>query len=274
MSCRFQHIIPTQLENCYAINLTRGCQPCPATSRRKRLIPRICLTLDPLEQQNALDHKLGLHSLPCQSSTRDCTPQNRSRYSDRDFAQVLSQGAGEYHGYIRVKHQAKKLMIHANRQKRLEKVQVRHEHTKALQYAAHAAQRMSVQAVTNQAGNGPQLITQAQSASAQSVTGTAVVGASSQSTAVVAQTTLDVQLQVGVSGALSQLMPLFATADVTVQPTLISRLYEVSGTSEELDPLAAELSASPLVQYASPMQVMHVADVPNDPQYVSGNQWC
>jgi subtilisin family serine protease len=99
------------------------------------------------------------------------------------------------------------------------------------------------------------------------------VETASTSSPVVTQETLDVQLQPDASRALSQLAPLLATAGATVQPTSISGLYEVSGASAQIGQLASQLSASPLVQYASPMQMLHVADVPNDPQYVSGNQW-
>jgi subtilisin family serine protease len=101
----------------------------------------------------------------------------------------------------------------------------------------------------------------------------ATVKTASTSSPVAPQETLNVQLQSNVSGALSRLMPLLTAAGATAQPTLISGLYEVSVASSQVSQLASELSASTLVQYASPMQMLHIADVPNDPQYLSGNQW-
>jgi hypothetical protein len=83
--------------------------------------------------------------------------------------------------------------------------------------------------------------------------------------------TLNVQLQPGPGGSLSQLMPPITAAGATVQSTTISGLYEVQGPSASMAALAQQLSASSAVPYADPTQMLRIATDPNDPFYRS--QW-
>jgi subtilisin family serine protease len=85
--------------------------------------------------------------------------------------------------------------------------------------------------------------------------------------------TLNVQLQPVAVSAFSRLMPLITAEDATVQPTIISGLFEVQGPSAKLGHLTAELAADAAVEYANPVQMVHAAIVPNDPQFISGGQW-
>ncbi len=85
--------------------------------------------------------------------------------------------------------------------------------------------------------------------------------------------TFDIQLQPGIAGAWAQLMPLFNATDASVQPTSVTGLFEVQVSNANAAALAQGLSASPAVQYAEPMQLVHDATVPNDPKFTSGAQW-
>jgi hypothetical protein len=88
-----------------------------------------------------------------------------------------------------------------------------------------------------------------------------------------AQETLNLQLQPGSLGALSQLMPLIAAEGATVQATTVSGLYTVQGPAANIGPLAQALSANRAVAYADPEQTVSDLTVPNDPDYTNGNQW-
>jgi subtilisin family serine protease len=89
----------------------------------------------------------------------------------------------------------------------------------------------------------------------------------------VLQETLNLQLQPGEGRALLQLMPLITAAGATAQMTQISGLYELRGPAENMGQLAAQLSTNLVVGFVSPMQVIHVANALNDPDYVNGKQW-
>ena len=95
----------------------------------------------------------------------------------------------------------------------------------------------------------------------------------SSSTPAPAQETLNLQLQPGSVGALSQLTPLIAADGATIQATTIAGLYEVQGPTANLGQLALELSANPAVQYADPAQTVSDLTVPNDPDYTNGDEW-
>ncbi len=85
--------------------------------------------------------------------------------------------------------------------------------------------------------------------------------------------TLNLQLSSAAGATLAHLMPLITAAGATVQATTISGLYEVQGPSADMGTLAQQLAASSTVQYAEPVQTLHVATVPNDPDFTNGSQW-
>jgi hypothetical protein len=87
------------------------------------------------------------------------------------------------------------------------------------------------------------------------------------------QETLNVQLLPGDVGALSQLTPLIAAAGASVQATTISGLYTVEGPASNMAQLAEELTASPAVQYAGAVQTVQEQALPDDPDYVNGDEW-
>jgi subtilisin family serine protease len=87
------------------------------------------------------------------------------------------------------------------------------------------------------------------------------------------QETLNVQLLPGDVGALSQLTPSITGAGATVQATTISGLYEVEGPASNMAQLAEELSANPAVQYAQAVQTVQDQALPDDPDYVNGDDW-
>jgi subtilisin family serine protease len=87
------------------------------------------------------------------------------------------------------------------------------------------------------------------------------------------QETLDVQLKPGDAGALAQLMPLLCAAGATVTPSSVASLIQVSLASAQIGALLSRLSTEPSVQYAAPMQMMRIAEVPNDPDFLNGDQW-
>ena len=93
------------------------------------------------------------------------------------------------------------------------------------------------------------------------------------STPVPATETFNLQLQPGSAGALSQLMPLITAQGATVASTTISGLYTVQGPTANISQLAQDLSTNPAVEYADPVQTVHVLTVPNDAGYVNGDQW-
>ena len=68
-------------------------------------------------------------------------------------------------------------------------------------------------------------------------------------------------------------MPLITAEGATVAPTTISGLYTVQGPTANMGQLAADLSTNPAVEYAQPVQTVQILTVPNDPDYVNGDQW-
>ncbi len=88
-----------------------------------------------------------------------------------------------------------------------------------------------------------------------------------------AQETLNLQLQPGSSGAISALMPMIAARGGSVRATTISGLYTVQVPTADATPLAAALSASPIVAYASASMTVQELSVPNDPDYTNGDEW-
>jgi subtilisin family serine protease len=87
------------------------------------------------------------------------------------------------------------------------------------------------------------------------------------------QETLNVQMLPGDVGALSQLTPLIAAAGASVQATTISGLYTVEGPAANMSRLAEALTASPAVQYAGAVQTVQDQALPDDPDYVNGDEW-
>ena len=87
------------------------------------------------------------------------------------------------------------------------------------------------------------------------------------------QETLNLQLQPGSVAALSQLTPLITAADASLQATTIAGLYVLQGPAANMDPLAEALSANPAVQYVDPAQTVQDLTLPNDPDYVNGDEW-
>ena len=85
--------------------------------------------------------------------------------------------------------------------------------------------------------------------------------------------TLNVQVQPDGASSFASLMPSIAEMGGTLEPTSIAGLYEISGTSSNMGLLAAKLNSSSVVQYAAPVQMMHLANAPNDTDYVNGDQW-
>src|SRR5438552_294472 len=81
--------------------------------------------------------------------------------------------------------------------------------------------------------------------------------------------TLNVQFQPGVGGDLSRWTSLITAAGATIQPTLIAELYQIRGPVPDMGQLAQVLSVDPAVQYAEPMQMVHAAVLPNDPQFTA-----
>ncbi len=88
-----------------------------------------------------------------------------------------------------------------------------------------------------------------------------------------AQVTFNLQLQPGSAQALSQLMPLLAAEGATVAPTTISGLYSVQAPTATMGQLAQDLSTNPAVEYADSVRTFQTLTVPNDPDYVNGDQW-
>src|SRR5262249_30761521 len=85
--------------------------------------------------------------------------------------------------------------------------------------------------------------------------------------------TLNLQLNSGTAAALAQLLPLVTAAGATLQSTTISGLYQVKGPTANIAALAKQLTTSPGVRSAAPMQTLHIATVPNDPYLTNGSQW-
>ena len=88
-----------------------------------------------------------------------------------------------------------------------------------------------------------------------------------------AQETFNLQLQPGSAGSVAALLPLIAAEGATVQPTTISGLYTVQVPGADASRLAAALSASPAVAYASESLTMQDLTEPNDPDYTNGDEW-
>ena len=86
--------------------------------------------------------------------------------------------------------------------------------------------------------------------------------------------TFNLQLQPGSAEAFSQLMPLIAADGATVMPTTVTGLYTVQGppprTRRGLPRIfrATRRSSTP-----SRCRRSRIQTVPNDPDYVNGNQW-
>ena len=93
------------------------------------------------------------------------------------------------------------------------------------------------------------------------------------STPAPAQETLNLQLQPGFVGALSQLTPLITAEGATVQATTISGLYELQGPTANMAQLGLELATNPAVQYADPTETVSDLTEPNDPGYTNGDEW-
>ena len=85
--------------------------------------------------------------------------------------------------------------------------------------------------------------------------------------------TLNVQLRLGDTGAMTSLMPLMAASGATVASTTISGLYTVQGPAANMGQLAQDLSTNPAVEYAEPVQMFQILTAPNDADYVNGDQW-
>jgi subtilisin family serine protease len=87
------------------------------------------------------------------------------------------------------------------------------------------------------------------------------------------QETLNVQLRPGDGQAIAQIMPLLAAGGSTVMPTSVAGLYTVAGAGATIGALATRLAAEPVVQYAAGVQMEHDLTLPNDPDYVNGDEW-
>ena len=68
-------------------------------------------------------------------------------------------------------------------------------------------------------------------------------------------------------------MPLITAAGATVTSTTISGLYTVQGPPRTSARLPRSSPTNPAVEYAEPVQTVRVLTVPNDPDYVNGDQW-
>ncbi len=84
---------------------------------------------------------------------------------------------------------------------------------------------------------------------------------------------LNLVLAPGAGGSLGSLAGLIASAGATAQATGIPGLYEVQGPAAAMGSLAAQLAASPAVEYAAPPMTVAVADAPNNPSYLNDTQW-
>ena len=84
---------------------------------------------------------------------------------------------------------------------------------------------------------------------------------------------LDLQLGPNAGPALASLTQMIATAGATIHPTTVSGLYVLDSPSSNVRQLAAELAASPAVDYAVPMTIFHDLQVPNDPDFTNGDEW-
>jgi subtilisin family serine protease len=84
---------------------------------------------------------------------------------------------------------------------------------------------------------------------------------------------LNLVLQPGAGGSLGSLAGLIASAGATVHPVGIPGVYEVQGPPAAMGSLAAQLAASPAVEYAAPPKAVQIADAPNDPSYLNDTQW-
>ncbi len=85
--------------------------------------------------------------------------------------------------------------------------------------------------------------------------------------------TFNLQLQPGATSAFSQLIPLITAEDGTITTTTVPGLYTVQAPAENLGRLIADLSSNSAVEYAQPVEMFQIQTVPNDADYVNGDQW-
>jgi subtilisin family serine protease len=87
------------------------------------------------------------------------------------------------------------------------------------------------------------------------------------------QESLNVQFEPGSAGALLQLASLITAEGVTLQATTVAGLYVLQGPVVDMGQLAHELSANPAVAYVDPVQTVQTLTVPNNPDYLNGDEW-
>ena len=103
----------------------------------------------------------------------------------------------------------------------------------------------------------------------------AVIGptASPSATTGSAVETFNLQLQPGSAQALSQLMPVIAAEGATVAPTTVSGLYTVQAPPRTWASLPRISRPTRRSSTLSPVQTFQIQTVPNDTDYVNGDQW-
>ena len=257
----------------YAKGLNRIHRKNRTSSRRRRYAVSMHPAVDHLEPRTLLTTRLGQIHLPVDLA-HEITILEAGEDNGRSLAHALAEGKREHNDHILATTKEMKLTRDADRQKELLEARVRHNRDNVT-VSHHAAARVKTEGTTAfRRGNAGRPSSQAQveSTANQSTIASAQVVTPAASTPPTTET-LNVQLQAGDAGALSQLMPLITAAGATTQPTSISGLYNVQGSSTDMARLASDLSANPAVQYADPMQMFHAADAPNDPDYANGDQW-
>jgi len=204
----------------------RGHRTSPAAACRRRYAPRMHPAIDQLESRTLLTTSLDQIHLPVGMGHQIVTIET-GELSGHDLAQDLAGGKGEHHDYILATTKEIKLARHTDRQERLEEAQVRHAHSRAtasLHFAAAMPRVKTKVTVTTRAGVASRRPIQSQAHAQPASNQITIASASTVATAASApaptsalQETLNVQLQPGDGGALSELIPLITTAGATVQ---------------------------------------------------------
>ena len=199
MSHRPQHPVQIHPENCQMTKSSRGHRTSVVTSRRRRRAARIDLTLDALEARTLLTTSLNrIHDLvnpPTELATFIAGTNGK-----RDLARARSEGAGGHLHFIQGKPKATKRVAHVDRQEIREHTRVRYKNDLVIVlHRAVVATRLvrTTQVLTKPAGNVQQSTTPVQTVSNQSMTLQASVEIGPTSSPIVAQETLNVQLQPG-----------------------------------------------------------------------------